>query len=211
MIRASRTPTTGRKHLSVEKNRKIILKATQQGLANHGPDLTMAQIAAASGMTQATIYNHFESRDQLLTTAMTTAFEDWAEWVFATLSGLSDPLELLVSPVRCFVLLGKTHPIYASMIHKNIAASYGIIQVVSAGFKAAARELVERGVLPADDLDERMSLFSACVFQILMSNLEHPGRSTDHSDQALAISLSLIGLSPATARKLTSQPLPFNS
>ena len=61
------TGTRSRAGNAMDRTRASVLDGARSAVAQHGPKITMAQVAAAAGVAKATLYNHFRTRDDVLT------------------------------------------------------------------------------------------------------------------------------------------------
>jgi AcrR family transcriptional regulator len=52
-----------------EATAEYLVQAALQGLLQHGLDVTVDQIASLAGVSRRTVFNHFDSRDELLSAA----------------------------------------------------------------------------------------------------------------------------------------------
>lgn len=104
---------TGRKSAYVARNHAALLRASQRVLAEIGPEASIDQFAEAAEVSVSTIYKHFENKEALIEAANLGAFHDWEDWADAFVKETDDPLEELILPMRLFLRLKKTHPLYA--------------------------------------------------------------------------------------------------
>jgi AcrR family transcriptional regulator len=65
------TSNAGRKSAYVARNRRALLLATQRVLSTIGPEATIDEVAAQAQVAVSTIYQHFESKELLFSTAIT--------------------------------------------------------------------------------------------------------------------------------------------
>jgi AcrR family transcriptional regulator len=90
-------------------------------LAEIGPEASIDQFAEAAEISVSTIYKHFDNKEALISAAFIEAFRDWELWADTQLEGIEDPLEDLVLPMRLFLRVKNTHPLYAAMSARNLA------------------------------------------------------------------------------------------
>ncbi|WP_016909355.1 TetR/AcrR family transcriptional regulator [Streptomyces xiaopingdaonensis] len=60
------------------RNRRRLLTAAAELLAAHGTGVDVREIARAAGVGMGTLYRHFPTKEQLLDTALESAFAEWA-------------------------------------------------------------------------------------------------------------------------------------
>ncbi|MFF4269540.1 TetR/AcrR family transcriptional regulator [Streptomyces sp. NPDC001536] len=62
------------------RNRKKILAAAREQIAEHGPDVGMDEIAAAAGVAVGTLYRHFPTKTDLVGAVVTDHLGRWADY-----------------------------------------------------------------------------------------------------------------------------------
>lgn len=81
---------------SAEAARRAILERAAQLFCDHGYEATsMAQVAAACGLTKAGLYHHVASKEALLATIMDYGMDVFEEQVYAQVVHIADPVERL--------------------------------------------------------------------------------------------------------------------
>jgi AcrR family transcriptional regulator len=207
--RKSALPTnTGRKSVFVARNRAALLRSTQNVLAEIGPTATIDQISEAADLSVSTIYQHFETKELLFQTAISTAMIEWQEWVDPFLSDVEDPMEELILPARLFMRLRETHPRYAQMAARNLNEMARYIPELAGGFSKHVKELAKTKVISVENLEIRIQSFSAVLFSTMSHQLLNPKAKAKEADIALEVAMALLGISPAKAKKLAHKKLP---
>ena len=198
----------GRKSAYVARNRASLLRASQQLLAEVGPDATIDQFAEAAEIAVSTIYKHFENKELLITAAFVEAFRDWELWADQFLHESEDPLEELVMPMRLFMRLKKTHPLYAAMIARNIADAPKYFPGTEEGLVLHIGELTKAKILTIDNSAIRIRSISASLLAGLADQIMNPKAKESDADATVEIVLGILGVSAAKAKKLAYSPLP---
>lgn len=201
-------PTTGRKAAYFARNRVALLEAAQVVLAEHGPEATIEQFADQAQISVSTIYMHFESKDALVEAALVTAMTNWEEWMVGVMAEVTDPLEQLVTPIRLLLRIRTTHPRYAQLIARNLAAVGTHTPALTMGVQAHVKQLLKAGVLKMDNPDLRMRNLSAVIFSAMQVQLLDPKSKDSTADLAVEIALGMFGLTPIKAHKIMTAPLP---
>ena len=198
----------GRKSAYVARNHAAILRASQQLLADIGPEASIEQFAEAASISVSTIYKHFENKDALLAAAYIDAFHQWELWVDELLEGTEDPLEDLVMPMRLFLRLKKTHPMYAAMSARNLGELPKYFHGTEEGLVEHIAELEKAKIIAIESPAIRIRSISACLLAGLADQLLNPGATEKDADATVEVILSILGISTAKARKLAHGPMP---
>ena len=202
-------PSQGRKANSVARNRQAIIAGTQEVLAEFGPEATIDQISEKTGMAVSTLYMHFSSKEELFQIAIQSAFFDWEEWVREHTSNISNELERLVAPMRVFVRVSKTHPKYAKLVANNFETVLQIMPLMTLQLQSNMNELVDSGQLKISDIPTRAQNIASVALSQLREQLTNPKAKPQDADKAIEIALTMLGISPSTAKKLTTAELPI--
>ena len=203
---ASESP--GRKSAYVARNRASLLRSTQELLAEVGPEASIDQFAEAAEIAVSTIYKHFENKEALVEAAFVEAFHDWEEWADQILPETKDPMENLIMPMRLFLRLKKTHPLYAAMSAHNLADLPKYFHGTEEGMIEHIGELMKAKIIDIDSPAIRIRSISACLLAGLTDQLLNPSAKESDADATVAVTLSILGISPAKAKKLAHGPMP---
>ena len=203
---ASESP--GRKSAYVARNRASLLRSTQELLAEVGPEASIDQFAEAAEIAVSTIYKHFENKEGLVEAAFVEAFHDWEEWADQILPETKDPMENLIMPMRLFLRLKKTHPLYAAMSARNVANLPKYFHGTEEGMIEHIGELMKAKIIDIDSPAIRIRSISACVLAGLTDQLLNPSAKESDADATVEVILSILGISPAKAKKLAHGPMP---
>ena len=203
---ASESP--GRKSAYVARNRASLLRSTQELLAEVGPEASIDQFAEAAEIAVSTIYKHFENKEALVEAAFVEAFHDWEEWADQILPETKDPMENLIMPMRLFLRLKKTHPLYAAMSARNVANLPKYFHGTEEGMIEHIGELMKSKIIDIDSPAIRIRSISACILAGLTDQLLNPSAKESDADATVEVILSILGISPAKAKKLAHEPMP---
>lgn len=177
----SEVATEAPRQVRHEAQRIEILKAAAEAIAEHGfYGMTMRGLARATGRGLASFYDYFSSKEDLLFSLQTGAFESMAESVTAALEDVDEPIDRLY----VFVL---NHLRYAAE-HKSVMR---VLVHEASALPAARRKTVRL-------LKERY--FNICrdiVATILAAGCKTPGAGgVDHADavEVERITYSVFGM-----------------
>ncbi|MCR8547587.1 TetR/AcrR family transcriptional regulator [Salipiger sp. P9] len=94
-----------------------ILDATAECLSKFGNRRTSVNdIAANSGLSRATIYNHFKNRSAITTALMRRELSRMQSSILSGLNGSTSSEDIIVECVTLFVLSIRSHPLFQRMI-----------------------------------------------------------------------------------------------
>ena len=198
----------GRKSAYVARNRASLLRSSQELLAEVGPEASIDQFAEAAEIAVSTIYKHFENKEALVEAAFVEAFHDWEEWADQILPETKDPMENLIMPMRLFLRLKKTHPLYAAMSARNLADLPKYFHGTEEGMVEHIGELMKAKIIDIDSPAIRIRSISACILAGLADQLLNPSAKESDADATVEVILSILGISPAKAKKLAHGPMP---
>lgn len=198
----------GRKSAYVARNHAALLRASQQLLADVGPGASIDQFAEAAEISVSTIYKHFENKEALIEAAYLDAFHNWEDWADEQLKEIDDPLEDLVMPMRLFLRVKKTHPLYAAMSARNLADIPKYFHGTEEGLVEHIAELMKAKIIEIESPAIRIRSISACLLAGLADQLLNPAATEKDADATVEVILSILGISPAKAKKLANGPMP---
>jgi AcrR family transcriptional regulator len=206
--RKSPTPAiTGRKSAYVARNRVALIKAAQHVLAEIGPDASIEEFAEAAQISVSTIYKHFENKDALIDAAFVEAFRDWEAWANEVSSKIKDPLEELVVPMRLFLRVKRTNPLYAGMIARNFPNLAKYLSTSTENLQIHVKELHAAKIITCENIPIRVRSISASLVAALSDQVFNPGAKESDGDTAIEVILGLLSIPPAKAKKLAHSPL----
>ena len=201
-------PNAGRKSAYVARNRAALLRASQRLLAEVGPEASIDQFAEAAEISVSTIYKHFDNKEALIAAAYIEAFHDWELWADEQLKGIDDPLEELVMPMRLFLRVKKTHPVYAAMSARNLSDIPKYFHGTEEGLVEHIAELMKKKIIEIESPAIRIRSISACLLAGLADQLLNPAATEKDADATVEVILSILGVTPAKAKKLAHGPIP---
>lgn len=160
------------------RSRAAILDGARKSVAVSGTRITMAQVAAAAGVAKATLYNHFRTRDEVLSALLTDEIETAVEQF--------GHLDLPDALTRAALLISD-HPLLESMGDEpQVLAALSRIDVRVSGWRRAAEAvdtmLANRGLRG-----------TPTILRWLASFLLSPA---DAADIAIDVDILVAGLPP---------------
>jgi AcrR family transcriptional regulator len=202
-------PEQGRKAAYFARNRAALILATQELLGKKGWVATIEEVASNAEVSVSTIYQHFDSKEELFRACVLEAWVTFETWAVEGAAGAKDPLEQLVVPMRLFFRATTSHPMFARMIEKNPNHIGPVLPDLAKNLVLEMHQLVKAKVIDVDHLDIRIANLKAVLLQIFLRQLNEKNSKPVEADLALALALPMIGISPAKATAITTTSLPI--
>jgi AcrR family transcriptional regulator len=177
-------------------------------LAEHGAEASIDVFAQEAEISVSTIYKHFPNKEALIVEAFASAFHQWEADSDAVLQQISDPIEELVAPMRLFMRLKQTHPLFAAMVARNTGELPRAFGRTEEGLVLHIEELRKKKLLNFDHPEIRIRLISACLASTLAELIVNPAATERGADTAIEVILGLLEIPEEIARQVATKPLP---
>lgn len=190
------------------RNRASLIKAAQDVLAEAGLGATIEQLAVNAQVSPQTIYNYFESKENLLAEALDEAWRDWVYWAHAgETPGVS--FQKMIDVCRKLFRVKQTHPQFAKILKNALADPSFVIGAVQSAGVTDLQEVAKNEGWVLDQFDQRVHLWSYSLAGIMNSIYVTEELSPEKADTSLELSLQMLDVSKAKARKLVSHTLVY--
>lgn len=206
MTQAPANPSRQSAHLA--RRRAALIASAQHTLAESGPDASIEKFAAAAGVSIATLYKHFDSKDGLLVAAVVDMQQRWEAWMAEVVSVLPTETEQFVAAGRLALRSHELNPEFASIGLGILRVTPIDLGVLASDLSVRVDSLVAEGAIRTDQVDRRTRLYVACLVDEFMRQGALRKPNADEADSVVEIALTLLGFTQARARKLVSAPLP---
>jgi AcrR family transcriptional regulator len=200
------TERRSRQSAHLARQRKNFISAAQRALATSGTSATIDDFATEAGVTVATLYNHFPSKESLVQLALTQATDDWEESMTSAVAGLDNPAERLVASFRLFLRIPGNDPDFSKLASIAIAGGVPVI------LKTADHAIIEIDALnrirnlTLTSREKRFQSFFAALLAELGQQAILPDAAA--ADSVVVLLLPLLGFSEAEANELVRKALP---
>ena len=201
-------PTKSRQSAYLARRRAALLRSAQQVLATSGPHATIDEFAAVAEVSIATLYKHFGSKEGLIIAAQLDAQASWEAWMNETVSAVNDELEQLVLSFRLLLRIGETHPQSAQIAARSLVAGPIDFGLFTNDVGQRVMRLVATGAVKIDHVELRLQNVIAGLLAELARQFMTGKPNAAAADVAVEIAISLLGITPARARKLAHAKLP---
>ena len=204
----SSPPPQSRQSAYLARRRAALLRSAQQVLATLGPHATIDEFAAVAEVSIATLYKHFGSKEGLIIAAQLDAQASWEAWMNETVSAVNDELEQLVLSFRLLLRIGLTHPQSAQIMARALAAGPVDLGLFNADVARRVMGLVAAGTITVEHVELRLQNVLAGLLAEVARQFASGKPNPAEGDVAVEIAISLLGITPAKARKLAHGKLP---
>jgi AcrR family transcriptional regulator len=192
----------------IARNRSELIKMGQEVLAEIGPAATIEELSEYAQVSPTTIYKYFKNKELLFSEALSQMWLDWVVWSYNGIRPGQD-LEAVITAARKLFWIKQTHPLFAKVLHNTLANPAFIIEAVKEGGTAVFKDLANRNLLENDEFEKRIMLWGYALAGILTAVHVSEELSPTEAEVALALALSIWGVSEVKAKKLMSKKLIF--
>ena len=190
------------------RNRALLIKAAQEVLAEAGLTATIDQLASSAHVSPQTIYNYFESKENLLAEALDEALQDWVLWAHAgETPGVS--FQKMIDVCRKLFRVKETHPQFAKILENAFVDPVFARNATYVACSSDLQDIAKKEGWVLDQLEERVHLFSFSIMGIMSGVYVTGELSPENADKSLELSLKILDISKAKAKKLVSHPLEY--
>jgi AcrR family transcriptional regulator len=164
-------------------NRRRLLDAARAALAEHGPSVSVNEIARAAGVGVGTLYRRYPTKADLIVALLGELEEELRAAIAERRTQAADPVDEFRAVVEAhLVVLGRVGPLDALLRAEaaGAAAQFPVADVLER-FLAPLRECVARGVsggvfLPTVDVELlARALYGLLDYQALAPRIEREG------------------------------------
>ena len=200
--------TVSRQSAYAARNRASLIEAAQKVLAEAGLSATIEQLATNAKVSPQTIYNYFESKEDLLAEALDDVWRDWVLWAHAgETPGVS--FQNMLDVCRKLFRAKQSHPQFAKILKNTLVDPAFVINAIKSIAMTDLRTAAANEGVLKDQFEERAYLWSYSLAGILRGVYVTEELSPEKADASLELSLQTLDISKAKAKKLISRPLNY--
>lgn len=184
--------------------------------------VTINEITDAADVGFGSFYNHFDSKEDLLTALVDWLFEQLTETLDGLVGGLSDPAEVVAVSVRHTLLRACYEPTWGQLlIREGLSARALSSRLGQRLLRDARRGIAQRRFVVTDELISVLSVigtvlaglaaefhFSAASKTISRSRKVLRSREERFAQNIAAVVLQAFGLKRVEAEKVARRPMP---
>ena len=199
---------TSRQSAHLARRRAKLIASAMHTIAESGPETSIEEFAAEAGVSIATLYKHFGSKDGLLISAAVDAQQRWEAWMTEVVSVLPTETEKFVAAGRLVLRAITLQPELALMGCSILRTARPDLSLLIVDLIGRAKRMAAEGAVQSDQLERRVRLYFACLIEEFQRQGSLPKPKPKEADAAVELALGLLGVTPARAKKLVGAPLP---
>lgn len=205
---SERSPAQERAPKRQTRSRRALIAAAQALMAEGQTDFSIQELTERAEVATQTLYNHFPTRQALISAAVDDAMEQWEADMLAATGRLEDPLEQLSANMRLFGRMPDSHPRLAAVIvnapERSLAGPRGYTPEAHKHLQGIA----DSGLIQPDNLDVALMTTVAATERLMTLRVTDPSRPPEDADALAFQCLLMFGIPRAKARRLVGRPLP---
>jgi AcrR family transcriptional regulator len=206
---AAEKPRPNRMSRQREKTRSRLVNAALSVMARKGADAaTINDITETADVGFGSFYNHFSSKEEILTVAIEELSERIGMQIDRAIVTISDPLEALAAAIRLFISVIIAKPEWAKFIVRiSMMPGYKDVGLFPRLFQDI-RGAQSSGRLNIVDLETATYAVAGVILFLVVALLEGDLPTADAPERVTAMALRTLGVSEKEIALLASRPLP---
>lgn len=187
-----------------------LVQAARHCVALEGPEVSIHDVAREAGVSVGTVYNHFESKGDLLAAAGVRSFVDFSQWAEPVLSGIDDPALRLATFGRCMTRMPDSHPEHARVLWHTQRYVWGpkYRESEEGELERDVREGIESGRFTDYNTDAKVVSILGAVLHFIGLRILNPALPAEAGDDLIEVVLGILGLPQDEAHELSHRKLP---
>lgn len=188
-----------------------LLVATRELVAKEGTAVGVQAIADGADVSLTTLYNHFDSKEQLLRAAALHALFSFESDVNERMADVTDPTERLVVRTRLYLRMGQTHKDISRFLSRLSPDVTATQELYSAAAEADVRAAMAAGTVSVADMQVVHLIVNSSASRFNAMRLQDSKVTDTQADELAAGLLGLFNIKPATLKRLMKKPLTARS
>ena len=191
-----------------ERTQAQLLHAAVQVICERGlPGATMQQVAQAAGVTTATLYNHFGTKEALVQRLAVTLAQTLCRAINDSYGHITDGAERMAIGQRRYVLLAQESPAWALLLLDVMNATPQVLQEIEkyplADLRAGVKQKKFKVPSEAIAMDVIGGVCSSAMRRVAMG-----AAPKKHDVACAAVVLRALGVEAEEAAEVAARPLP---
>ena len=190
------------------KTRSSIVQAALTLLADEGTHLSVDRITKQAGVSRASFYRYFSTKDELFEAASIAGLQEWEDYIIGVTTPLADPAAQFILAMRLYGRLPDSHPRVARAFYNlgNFAAGYP--NGTEPDYQALYDEAIETGGFAPDPQGIGFLTLAGTLEWLITQRSVTTGLNGAFTDAVLAFVLPGFGLSPTEVTDILRPPIP---
>lgn len=185
-----------------------LIRATRELGAEEGASISVQAIADAADVSLTSLYNHFESKNDLLRAAAIEALFHFEESVNARMESVTDPVERVCVRTRLYLRMVTTHEETARFLSQLTPEVTATQAMYSAAAEADVRRAIAAGEARCDDMQMVHLIVNSSASRFNAMRLQDPKITDKQADELTRSLLGFFNIKPATISRLMRKKLP---
>lgn len=190
-----------------DKTRKQLLVAAARLVAMRGTDgLTIEDFIRAAGVARGTFYNHFQTREQLISTLWRHLGKTSLRKILRITADDPDPASRLIRGLKMSIRKAENDHIWGWLLFRITAGNPDLNEELRSFPLKDIRAGMETGRFSHEDPEIACDFFVGIAMMAIKAVLIGD-RSADYPDRCAVLTLRGLGLDADDARKVATHPL----
>ncbi len=187
-----------------------LVHAARHCVAAEGPDVSIHDVAREAGVSVGTVYNHFESKNDLFAAAAVRSFAEFSGWAEPVLVKIEDPALRLATFGRFMTRMPDTHLEHAHVIWHTQRFVWGpkYRESEEGELERDVRTGVEMGRFDPYLMEAKVTAILGSILHFLGLRLLHPSIPAKKGDDVVEVIMGILGLPSKEAHELSHCRLP---
>ena len=187
-----------------------LVHAARHCVAAEGPDVSIHDVAREAGVSVGTVYNHFESKNDLFAAAAVRSFAEFSGWAEPVLVKIEDPALRLATFGRFMTRMPDTHLEHAHVIWHTQRFVWGpkYRESEEGELERDVRTGVEMGRFDPYLMEAKVTAILGSILHFLGLRLLHPSIPAKKGDDVIEVIMGILGLPSKEAHELSHCRLP---
>lgn len=191
------------------RTRAALIRAAQKLLAEGRTNAPILEITQLADIGLGSFYNHFETREDLFAAAVDDALDAHGAILDQLTEDLPDAAQAFATSFR---ITGRLHRIEPELSKVVLASGLALMSSEGGLVPRMRRDLTaaaDAGRFVIDDMGLAVALIAGCALSLGHLLHDQPERDDAETTDAMTERLLVtLGMKPAQARRVASQPLP---
>jgi AcrR family transcriptional regulator len=186
---------------------QLVHAAVQVFSARGVASSTILEVAQVAGVTTGTVYNHFDSKEQLVERVAVTLADSLCRAIHDSAQGIADGAQRMAIGQRRYVWLAAESPAWALLLLDVMAQSPGVVEAIQqyprADLRLGVRQKRFKVPSEAAALDAINGICTQAMVRVAMG-----GAPAKHDVACASLVLRALGMAPDEAQDVARLPLP---